>query len=54
MSLLVEFIQKIVDGQVSHALRSWLAGGALVGVDKIIKDGSLVSFDRDARPIVMG
>ena len=52
--LLAEFVQKMADGQVPHALRPWLVGGTLVGVDKVAKDGSPVPLDRDARPIVMG
>ena len=54
MSLLAEFVQKMADGQVPNALRPWLAGGTLVGVGKVAKDGSPVPLDRDARPIVMG
>ena len=54
MPLLAEFIQKMADGQIPHALRLWLAGGTLVGVGKVAKDGSPVLLDRDARPIVMG
>ena len=52
--LLAEFVQKMADGQIPHALRPWLAGGTLVGVGKVAKDGSPVPLDRDARPIVMG
>ena len=52
--LLAGFIQKMADGQIPHALRPWLAGGTLVGVGKVTKDGSPVPLDRDAHPIVMG
>ena len=52
LGVLKLFVQMLADADISEALQPWLAGGTLVGVGKMDKDGRPVPLDRNARPIV--
>ena len=54
LPLLQAFIQEMADANVSLTLQPWLAGGTLIGVGKIGKDGIPIDLAQDARPIAMG
>ena len=54
LPILQQFLQVLADADVPAALQPWLAGGTLVGIGKIDKEGKSIPLTQDARPIVMG
>ena len=54
LPILQQFLQVLADADVPAALQPWLAGGTLVGIGKVDKEGKPVPLTQDARPIVMG
>ena len=54
LPILQQFLQILADADVPAALQPWLAGGTLVGIGKVDKEGKPVPLIQDARPIVTG
>ena len=54
LPILQQFLQVLADADVPAALQPWLAGGTLVGIGKIDKEGKSIPLTQDARPILMG